>query len=158
MCYVSFGSEVNTFPLIQAALEQSKRLAVPLCQPEGQSLLAAEISDFPGDLRPGTWGILEPRPEALRPVAPELLDLVLVPGVAFDRSGNRLGYGAGYYDRFLATLRPGARTIALAFAEQIVTDVYPQAHDRPVDMVITDQEIIEPGKDEGICADGPGLY
>ncbi|BCV22713.1 5-formyltetrahydrofolate cyclo-ligase [Moorella sp. Hama-1] len=158
MCYVSFGSEVNTFPLIQAALEQSKRLAVPLCQPEGQSLLAAEILDFPGDLCPGTWGILEPRPEALRPVAPELLDLVLVPGVAFDRSGNRLGYGAGYYDRFLATLRPGARTIALAFTEQIVTDVYPQAHDRPVDMVITDQEIIEPGKDEGICADGPGLY
>ncbi|MGI9860590.1 5-formyltetrahydrofolate cyclo-ligase [Moorella naiadis] len=142
MCYVSFGSEVNTFPLIAAALEQGKRVTVPLCLSEGRRLLAAEVSDFPGDLQPGTWGILEPRPETLRPVAPEIIDLVLVPGVAFDRTGNRLGYGAGYYDRFLATLRPGARTIALAFAEQIVADVYPQVHDRPVDMVITDGEII----------------
>lgn len=142
MCYVSFGSEVNTFPLITTALEQGKRVAVPLCQPEGRRLLAAEVSDFPGDLRPGTWGILEPRPETLRPLAPGFIDLVLVPGVAFDRAGNRLGYGGGYYDRFLATLRPGARAIALAFSEQIVADVYPQAHDRPVDMVITDGGII----------------
>lgn len=157
MCYVSFGSEVLTHPLIRAALSQGKRVTVPMCIPEGRRLLASEVLDFPGDLQPGTWGILEPRPETLRPVNPGDIDLVLVPGVAFDHAGNRLGYGGGYYDRFLASLRPGALAIALAFAEQIVADVYPEVHDRPVDMVITDQEIIRPGKDEGICADGAGL-
>jgi len=151
MGYVSFGSEVLTPPLIRIALEQGKRVTVPLCLPEGRRLLAAEIRDFPGDLRPGTWGILEPRPEILRPVDPVLLDLVLVPGVGFDRNGNRLGYGGGYYDRFLGSLRPGAPAIALAFAEQIVADVYPEAHDRPVDMVITDRELIATGKDEGFA-------
>ncbi|WP_406677004.1 5-formyltetrahydrofolate cyclo-ligase [Moorella sp. ACPs] len=144
MSYVSFGSEVATPALIKAALAGGKRVAVPLCVRDGRRLIASEVLAFPDDLQPGTWGILEPRPESLRPLDPKLIDLVIVPGVAFDRAGNRLGYGAGYYDRFLATLRPETRTIALAFAEQIVPDVYPEAHDRPVDMVITDTEIIQP--------------
>ncbi|MDN5344787.1 MAG: 5-formyltetrahydrofolate cyclo-ligase [Clostridia bacterium] len=145
MSYVSFGSEVATPPLIEAALAGGKRATVPLCVREGRQLIAAEILHFPADLQPGTWGILEPRPERVRPLAPELIDLVIVPGVAFDRDGNRLGYGGGYYDRFLATLRPGATTIALAFREQLVPDVYPEAHDRPVQIVITDVEILRPG-------------
>ncbi|MDK2817477.1 MAG: 5-formyltetrahydrofolate cyclo-ligase [Moorella sp. (in: firmicutes)] len=144
MSYVSFGSEVATPALIKAALAGGKRVAVPLCVRDGRRLIASEVLAFPDDLQPGTWGILEPRPESLRPLEPELIDLVIVPGVAFDRGGNRLGYGAGYYDRFLATLRPGAMTIALAFTEQIVPDVYPEPHDRPVDMVITEAGIIEP--------------
>ncbi|WP_258358639.1 5-formyltetrahydrofolate cyclo-ligase [Moorella sulfitireducens (nom. illeg.)] len=143
MSYVSFGSEVATPELIKTALAGGKRVAVPLCVREGRRLIASEIFAFPGDLQPGTWGILEPRPECLRPLDPGLIDLAIVPGVAFDRAGNRLGYGAGYYDRFLATLRPGTKAVALAFAEQVVPDVYPEAHDRPVDVVITDVEIIE---------------
>jgi 5-formyltetrahydrofolate cyclo-ligase len=144
MSYVSFGSEVATPPLITAALAAGKRVAVPFCVREGRRLIASEVLAFPDDLQPGTLGILEPRPESLRPLAPELIDLVIVPGVAFDRAGNRLGYGAGYYDRFLATLKPGAVTAGLAFAKQIVASVYPEAHDRPVDMVITETEIIKP--------------
>ncbi|MBC7325946.1 MAG: 5-formyltetrahydrofolate cyclo-ligase, partial [Moorella sp. (in: Bacteria)] len=128
-------------------LAGGKRVAVPLCIREGRRLIASEVFAFPGDLEPGTWGILEPKKENLRPLAPDLIDLVIVPGVAFDRAGNRLGYGAGYYDRFLATLRPGARCIAVGFAEQIVPDVYAEPHDRRVDMIVTDAEIIEtPGE------------
>lgn len=142
MSYVSFGSEVSTHTLIKEALAAGKRVAVPLCVREGRRLIPSEILDFPDDLRPGTWGILEPRPECLRPLDPQLIDLVIVPGVAFDRKGNRLGYGAGYYDRFLKTLKPGTVTIALAFSEQIVPDVYAEDHDLPVDMVVTDEEVI----------------
>ncbi|PRR68698.1 5-formyltetrahydrofolate cyclo-ligase [Neomoorella humiferrea] len=142
MSYVSFGSEVTTHALIKGALAVGKRVAVPLCVREGRCLIPSEIFAFPDDLRPGTWGILEPRQECLRPLDPQLIDLVIVPGVAFDRKGNRLGYGAGYYDRFLKTLRPGAAIIALAFSEQIVPDVYAEDHDLPVDMVVTDEEVI----------------
>ncbi|MDK2821668.1 MAG: 5-formyltetrahydrofolate cyclo-ligase [Clostridia bacterium] len=144
MTYVSFGSEVETSTIIKTALEQGKVVTVPYCVPEGRQLIASKVLNFPEDLQSSTYGILEPRPETLRPLDPELIDLVIAPGVAFDNYGNRLGYGAGYYDRFLTKLNSEAVVIALAFKEQIVSNVYPEAHDQSVHMVITDDEIIEP--------------
>ncbi|MCG0278765.1 MAG: 5-formyltetrahydrofolate cyclo-ligase [Thermanaeromonas sp.] len=144
MIYVSFGSEVSTDYLIKKALAQGKKVAVPYCLREERKLMASVIYDYPGDLIPRTWGILEPRPEALRPVEPGLIDLCLVPGVAFDIYGNRLGYGAGYYDRFLPRLRPDAYKIALAFEVQIVDTVFPTPQDVPVDLIITEARMIRP--------------
>lgn len=144
MIYVSFGSEVNTDYLIQKALAEGKKVAVPYCLREERKLIASILYDYPGDLIPRTWGILEPRPEALRPIEPRLIDLCLVPGVAFDIYGNRLGYGAGYYDRFLPHLRPEAHKIALAFEIQIVDTVFPTPQDVPVDLIITEARIIRP--------------
>ncbi|HHP50967.1 MAG TPA: 5-formyltetrahydrofolate cyclo-ligase [Moorella mulderi] len=141
MSYVSFGSEVDTHQVIKQALAQGKRVAVPLCIPQVKGLMAVEIEDFPGDLVPGTMGILEPKPDRIYPVDPESLDLILVPGVAFDRSRHRLGYGAGYYDRFLSGLRR-PKAIGLAFQEQVVERIAKEGHDRPVDLIITDEEVI----------------
>jgi len=142
MVYVDFRHEVKTGEIIEKALAQGKRVTVPVCEPREVRLIPSEILDYPGDLAPGTWGILEPKPDKLRPVDPADLDLVLVPGVAFDEQGNRLGYGGGYYDRFLARLRPDALAVALAFEEQILEDVCPEEHDRQVHAIITDQRSI----------------
>ncbi|MGB9662445.1 MAG: 5-formyltetrahydrofolate cyclo-ligase [Moorellaceae bacterium] len=144
MIYVSFGSEVQTLELIRDALHQGKRLAVPFCRRDRRELIASEVLYFPEDLSPGAWGILEPREETLRPVRPQEIDLCLVPGVAFDVHGNRLGYGAGYYDGLLPRLRPEAWKIGLAFDIQIVPTTYPEEHDFPLDAVITESGLLGP--------------
>lgn len=144
MTYVAFKKEVQTEAIIREALSQGKKVAVPLCSRPERQLIASRLLDFPGDLAPGTWGIPEPKPETLRPLDPCSLDLVLVPGVAFDRQGYRLGYGGGYYDRFLKRLAPGCVCVGLAFSLQVV-DVLPREdHDRPVDLVITEAGIFGP--------------
>ncbi|MHB1419512.1 MAG: 5-formyltetrahydrofolate cyclo-ligase [Bacillota bacterium] len=142
MVYVDFRHEVETGGIIQNALEGGKTVAVPVCEPRETRLVPSKVMDYPGDLAPGTWGILEPKPDKLHPVEPVELDLVLVPGVAFDVKGNRLGYGGGYYDRFLTRLRPEAMAVALAFEEQILLEVYPEAYDQRVHAIITDQRTI----------------
>lgn len=146
MTYVAFKKEVQTETIIREALSQGKQVAVPLCSKPERRLIASRLLDFPGDLAAGTWGIPEPRPEALRPLDPKTLDLVLVPGVGFDRQGYRLGYGGGYYDRFLRRLAPGCLCVGLAFSLQVVDELPREHHDRPVDLVITEAGIFGPGR------------
>jgi len=141
MIYLDFRNEVMTRGIIEAAWRQSKRTAVPVCRREPFGLIASELFSFE-DLTPGTWGILEPKADCLRPVPPAELDLVLVPGVAFDLQGNRLGYGAGYYDRFLTTIRPDCVTAALAFEEQVLPRIEAESHDVPVQWVITPERVV----------------
>lgn len=75
--------------------------------------------------------------------APPEIDLVVVSGVAFDQKGNRLGYGGGFYDRFLRRLKPGTTMVGLAFELQIKEEVYPEDHDYPIDWVITENRIVK---------------
>ncbi|GAW92187.1 5-formyltetrahydrofolate cyclo-ligase [Calderihabitans maritimus] len=142
MSYVAFRNEVETGGIIRTCLAQGKRVVVPVTDRANKRLIPSEVKKFPDDLKPGTWGILEPKAECFRPVEPEVIDLVLVPGVGFDIYGNRLGYGGGFYDRFLPRLSPEATTVALAYQEQLLPDVFPEAHDHPVDFVVTDREVI----------------
>jgi 5-formyltetrahydrofolate cyclo-ligase len=142
MVYVDFRNEVKTAAIITTALNQGKRVVIPVCKEAGQ-LIPSEVYQFPEDLEPGTWGILEPKPGRLRPVEPGEIDLVLVPGVAFDQRGNRLGYGAGYYDRFLAKASPSATFVALAYELQVVEDVFPVEHDMPVHYILTEDRLID---------------
>ena len=93
-------------------------------------------------LAPGAYGILEP--ETVVPVAPERLDLVLVPGVAFDKNGGRIGFGKGYYDRFLQ--KTSAKTVALCYGFQIVPDCFSESEDYPMDYIVTEDEVIACGK------------
>lgn len=143
MVYVAFRHEVETAGIIARGLEEGKRVAIPVCKKDPLRLIPSELKEYPGDLAPGTWGILEPRADTFRPMAPQEIDLVLVPGVAFDEMGNRLGYGAGYYDRFLRDLKPGAVTAALAYELQIRKDICPEVHDQPVQLVITEERVID---------------
>ena len=121
-CYVSVGSEVDTRTLLDAALAAGKRLLTPRCRPGG-SMDACSLDALTG-LCPGRYGIPEPPREA-PPAAPGEIDLALVPGLAFDRSGGRIGFGCGYYDRFLAQC-PAFR-VGLCFPEQVRTDLSPAA-------------------------------
>ncbi|MGE5591871.1 MAG: 5-formyltetrahydrofolate cyclo-ligase [Bacillota bacterium] len=149
MVYVSFRTEVETGGLIQAALADGKVVLVPKVQRQPKSLLACRIRRFPEDLQPGAYGILEPAPAASEPWPPEQIDLVVVPGLGFDRRGRRLGYGGGYYDRFLAGPASRGVAVGLAFAEQVVGALPADPFDRSLDLIVTDQEVLVPHRRQG---------
>lgn len=144
LTYVSFGSEVDTRVVLQEGIRYRKRMVVPIFDPaKPNDVELSELSRY-GDLVPGLRpNLLEPRADARRPVQPGELDLILVPGAAFDESGNRLGFGGGYFDRLLDR-STNASSIGLAYSIQL-TDVLPvQAHDIPVDLLITEKGVITP--------------
>ena len=136
MLYASRDEEVNTDSMIDGALETGKRVALPSCT-NLKELVPKEISDRQKDLRLGTYGIYEPV-EQKENVDPQTMDLVVVPGVAFDKENIRLGRGKGYYDRFLAKFPRNKPIIGLAFSFQIVGNLPKDSHDIPVSKVITD--------------------
>jgi len=146
MVYIDFRNEAQTGELVQRAMAAGKRVAVPVTDIANRRLTPSLLADFPGDLQPGAWGILEPKPECLRPIAPEELDLVVVPGVAFDEKGNRLGYGGGFYDRFLPRARYDTVYVALAFELQVRPDVHPGPYDVPVHYLLTEDRLIKTKK------------
>lgn len=143
MTYLSVRKEVCTCNLVKVAMSEGKRVAVPVTDIVNRRLTPSELLDYPGDLHPGPWNIPEPKPECIRPVEAEELDLVIVPGVAFDEKCNRLGYGGGFYDRFLGRTKPGAFYIGLAFEQQVLPNVYPGQHDVPMHLVITEERLIK---------------
>jgi len=149
MVYLDFRNEVQTGALVADALDRGKRVAVPVTDVPNRRLIASLLLHYPDDLAPGAWGILEPKPECVRPLEPAALDLVIVPGVAFDLAGNRLGYGGGFYDRFLPCTRPDTVFVSLAFELQIRLDVYPGEHDCPVHYLITEDRLIDTGRAPG---------
>lgn len=143
MMYLDFRNEVATGGLIRYCLENGKRVVVPVTDTKNIRLIPSEVLNFPDDLTAGTWGILEPKAGCLRPVDPSEIDLVIVPGVSFDKRGNRLGYGGGFYDRFLRLTGEDTVFVALAFELQVREDVYPEEHDYPVHYVITENRVIK---------------
>jgi 5-formyltetrahydrofolate cyclo-ligase len=137
MFFASFRSEVETHDMVRRALAEGKRVVLP--KVNGRDLALVEIRDFDRDVMPGKWDIPEPVSGAA--VAPEEIAMIIVPGAAFDQRGNRLGYGAGFYDKLLKHYK-GA-TVALAFELQIVADVAAEAHDVPVHKIVTEKRVIE---------------
>lgn len=139
--YASFRSEVETHSMIKQTLKTGKNLILPRVDKEGHRLLLYELKDL-RELNAGFMGIPEPFVPDERIVAIDDIDLVIIPGAAFDYSGNRLGYGAGYYDSLLAERKKKIPVIALAYEEQIVDSIPAEEHDVPVDMIITDKRVI----------------
>lgn len=137
LCYVAFDGEVETGPIIRQALKEGKQVAVPVVQ-KGKRLIAAQISDPEKELKTkGPLGVHQPK--KIRRMNPKNLDLILVPGIAFDRKGRRLGRGGGYFDRFLERLPKRIPTIGLAFRFQVVKKLPIESHDQPVDRVLTER-------------------
>ena len=135
--YASFGGEVETFDMIRQAQLLGKRIALPRIHPQN-TIKPVLISDLDCDLETGPYGIRQPHASNDRTILPGELDMVVVPGVAFDRFNNRLGRGGGYYDRFLGTLSDKVITVGLAFDFQIVDGFPPSAsHDKPVFCVLS---------------------
>jgi len=141
LLYASMPDEVDTAPLIDQLLAAGKQVFLPVCRPGRSEFDAVPIRSRQRDLAPGHFGIMEPRP-GLAPAGPEDVDFALVPGRAFDRRGNRLGRGRGYYDRFLAQLDERAVRAALALDFQLVPAVPAAAHDRPVDLIVSEHEVV----------------
>lgn len=137
LLYMPFRGEVATSAIADTARAAGKRVVLPKVVRSGHGLTLHQIDSDPGDLAPGAFGILEPRAGTPQ-VARNEIDLVVVPGVAFDRQGGRLGYGGGYYDRLLADL-PTACKLGLAYALQVVDRLPREPHDVPMDGLATER-------------------
>lgn len=136
--YIPIRNEVDVTQAIEQTWEKGKKTFLPVVQKETQEMICVQFQDWSA-LTPGAYGILEPR-DHHRAVDPQQIDVVIIPGVAFDLQGYRLGYGGGYYDRFLARY-PDLVRIGVAYPEQMVPTVYPEIHDQPVDILVTSEKI-----------------
>lgn len=136
LMYMPFRGEVDVRPLMVSAWQKGKRVILPKSVPADHSLRLLRADNLE-ELVPGAYGILEPLEEEGRHINPEELDLAVVPGVAFDHKRYRLGYGGGYYDRFLTTYGTKLYRIGAAFPFQVTDTVFPEAHDQQMDDVVT---------------------
>jgi 5-formyltetrahydrofolate cyclo-ligase len=140
LVYVSTGNEVDTHGLIRQLLAMGRHVCVPRFDPAAQRYVACGLRDFDADLATGKFGILEPRPEAICPAADQV-GAAVVPGLAFDETGHRLGRGMGYFDRLLQEVQ-GTR-IAMAFDFQLLDEVPAEAHDARMDCVVTETRVVK---------------
>jgi 5-formyltetrahydrofolate cyclo-ligase len=142
MLFASFRTEVDTAQIIREALKNNKRVVLPRVETGIKQLKLYRI-DSPEELEEGYMGIPEPPREMEREVSPGELDFILVPGVAFDEKGGRLGYGGGYYDRLINMIKTRPDIVAVAYEEQIVDNVPAERHDIMAGKIITDKRIIK---------------
>lgn len=146
MFYVDAGSEVRTRHSLPEALASGKRIVVPYCIVETNQLELFLLEDM-SELVEGAYKILEPKAELRglpnKRVQPDELDLVMVPGTAFDPRGGRMGQGKGYYDRLLAHVRPDAPLVAIAFDCQIFDEIPVAPHDVFMDLVLTESRVLK---------------
>ncbi len=126
------------------ALKDGKRVALPSCEIETTQILPHEVKDVPRDLVVGPYGICQPSRESPEIVDLSEIDLCIVPGIAFDTEGNRIGRGLGYYDRFLSKLSEKTWKIGVGYAFQIVDKICPTDGDAHMNKVVTEQETLFP--------------
>lgn len=138
MFYVSMKDEVNTWDMLKEALKIGKRVAVPCTASETDEIIPAEIKDPEKELEIGKYGIYQPGKDSINKIPLDNIDLVIVPGVAFDEEKYRIGRGKGYYDRFLSRVSSRTVTIGICFDFQVVKSLPRKPHDLPVSKVITD--------------------
>lgn len=139
--YISFQSEVETGLMRQLARDLGMGVAVPRAYPKEKRLVFFDLGSDEA-LESGPYGILQPREDSDLMTEMENPGVVLVPGTAFDPQGNRLGWGGGYYDQFLNREGRGLPSIGLAFECQIVENIPAQAHDVPVDWIVTEERTL----------------
>lgn len=148
LAYFSVGSEPSTLAIINELLKSGKKVCLPLCidlDEEGHrtgtvdAMEARQITSF-DDLAPGAYGIPEPKAETAL-VPPEEIDIIILPCVSCDRDCNRIGHGAGYYDKFLSKTGKDCFTMALCYEEAMLDDIPTEPHDMPVDAVVTEKMV-----------------
>jgi 5-formyltetrahydrofolate cyclo-ligase len=139
LCYVAVDGEVDTRPLLDRMVADGKRLAVPVVLLRSGRMIAARLFHPAHELvDKDRFGIPCPRDAWRKRVSLKEIDLAIVPGIAFDRSGGRLGRGKGHFDRFLERLPPKTVRVGLAFRFQMVRKIPKERHDQPVHWVVTD--------------------
>lgn len=141
--FISFTDEVDTHNIIKESIKIGKRIGVPITIPKTRILKVSELLDFDKELQEGFYNILTPKEEYQRIVSPDIIDLILVPGLAFTRQGYRIGYGGGYYDTFLSTIKKDVVKIGLCFDMQLISGFPTEPFDIPVDYILTEKEFIK---------------
>ncbi len=136
---ISKPPEVDTYPIIRHGWEAGKQVVVPKCYPKVKKLSFRRLTDFM-QLESVFYGLLEPMEEVTAEVEAESIDLLIVPGLAYTKEGFRLGFGGGYYDRYLQGFN--GDTLSLAFKEQMISQLPVKDHDIPVGKIITPDEVI----------------
>ncbi len=136
--YVSLPAEVDTLPMIGEALALGKNVVVPKTDLEKKELELYQIHYPEKDLARGAYGILEPVPSRTRRTEVSDIECVIVPGIAFDAAGHRIGQGAGFYDRLLKKIGPQVPKIGLAYSFQVLSSIPFESHDEKVDLVLTE--------------------
>lgn len=136
MFYVSKHYEVDTHEMIDETIAMGKKVVVPITLKEEKLLKLSELKDRKKELIKGHFGIHQPGEGHIRPVPLEEVDVMVVPGLAFDRGGHRLGHGGGYYDRFLEKAPPTIFTVGLAFDFQVMDKLPTHDTDIPIDKVL----------------------
>lgn len=142
LLYMAGPHEVRTQSIIRNALDLNKIIVLPAFKAGRQTVTTLKVDNPGKDLIMGPRGVLEPDPASCKPVPLQRIDIAIIPGLAFDEKGVRLGSGQGYYDRFIPELPITTRKVALAFEEQIVPQIPTEPHDRHVDIIITNKRVI----------------
>ncbi len=144
MLYLDVRSEVRTRWFVHTVWGEERRVVVPYC--ENGEIELFRLNSF-DELAAGTMGVLEPKPDLRgcteRKIDPSELDLIVAPGLAFDRRGGRLGYGKGYYDRLLHRIRADATKLAVCFECQLFAEIPILPHDIRMDMIVTEKAVYQ---------------
>ena len=142
MLYIGGPGEVASRNIIKQCFDYRKIVVLPAFDTQKFRIKLFKIDNIEKDLKPGQRGILEPDATRCKSVPIECLDIVIIPGVAFDEKGGRIGSGEGYYDRFIPRLPITTRKISIAFEDQIIPQIPMDFHDKHVDIIITNERAI----------------
>ncbi len=142
LLYTPAANEVATLDIIKRSFAYSKIIVLPAFDPETFQMTLMKIDDLEKDLIDGPRGNLEPNPERCKIVPIDCLDIAIIPGIALDEKGGRIGSGQGYYDRLIPNLPITTRKVGLVFEDQIVPLVPQESHDKHVDIIVTEARII----------------
>ena len=147
LVFVSLFDEIDTESIINSALSSGKTVAVPYCKNKFGEMEFYLINSL-DELKTGTFGVREPDIEINKKLEDFEKSIIIVPGLSFDRDGNRIGYGGGYYDRFLANY--SGVSIGLCYGEMMFDSIPTDKYDIPVDIVVTDSEVFTRGGNNGL--------
>ena len=142
LLYINSTSEVNSWKILKRCFDYKKIVILPAFDTVKYQMKLMKVDNLDTDLIIGPREILEPDPNQCHVVPIECIDIAIIPGVAFDEKGGRIGSGDGYYDRLIPKLSITTRKVALAFESQIIPLVHMESHDKYVDIIITDKRII----------------
>ena len=142
LLYINHGLEVNTRGILERCLGYNKIVVLPAFNTDTYQMTPMKVDNLEADLKPGPRGILEPDQEKCKVVPMDRIDIAIIPGVALDEKGGRIGNGEGFYDRLIPKLPITTRKVSLALERQIIPLVPMESHDKYVDIIITEKRII----------------
>ena len=142
MLYASFRNEVDTRKIIDNLIMNGKKAYLPLVRKDSATLEVYKINDFEKDTVVGSFGVMEPKTIIEKCNSLEDIQLFLIPGIVFDRNGNRIGWGKGYYDNFLGNLSKQTKKYALAYDFQVIGKIDATKNDVPIDGLITESGVL----------------